>query len=224
MMVMNAKTNHLEEDISFKLLPVKPIGIINKLMDYFYPEARPLLGRYGDDEVRLNDSTQGFVVVLILEGSIDIWRIHDQLLVATATAPAILGMQGTEFRYQTHVFRRSAKSNVYVLSFTQAIEIIRKNDLIGEVLSYQAYLNDQQAYRDFLMVNKSSYEIICMLLIQLARDPEHKKISIEKYILSRTGLARSGVMKILASLRYGEFIEIKNGKLIQVNLPFPKNY
>jgi len=47
---------------------------------------------------------------------------------------------------------------------------------------------------------------------------------VVNFILERSNLARSGVMKILADLRTGDYIDIQNGKLITINKRFPDEY
>lgn len=80
--------------------------------------------------------------------------------------------------------------------------------------------------RDNLLINKNSYQIVCGLLLELYQYPLEKrlKMSVANYILDRSNLARSGVMKILAALRVGEFVDIQRGKLIKVLKKFPSDY
>lgn len=208
----------------YKHKPIKPLGIINKLIDCFTEHSKPLLGRYGDDRIPFFDDDGKSIVVLITAGQVDIWRNHDNLLVATVIAPGILGLQGSDFRYHTHTIRRQGLSDILFLTHENAMTIINKNNLIGDIMTYQAYIGDHQSYRDILMVNSSSYSIVCMLLTELSQHPNQDEMSVEKYILTRTRLARSGVMKILSDLRYGGFIEMEKGKLIKLGIPFPKNY
>ncbi|QLK63752.1 hypothetical protein GE278_23190 (plasmid) [Enterobacteriaceae bacterium Kacie_13] len=63
------------------------------------------------------------------------------------------------------------------------------------------------------------------LRLELNQYPFEKriKISVANYILDRSNLARSGVMKILAALRVGEFVDIQRGKLISVLKKFPSD-
>lgn len=208
----------------YKYKPRKPIAVVNKLINFFSQAAIPLFGRFGDDNIVFMDESLGHIVILITAGTVDIWRKHDNLLVATVTAPSILGLQGSDFRYQTHTFRRQHGSEILFLTRNEALEIINENNLLDEVLTYQSFINDFQTYRDILMVNNSAYEIICMLLTELADYPNRSEISVEKFILTRTQLARSGVLRILADLRYGGFIEMEKGKLIRLGIPFPQNY
>lgn len=56
-------------------------------------------------------------------------------------------------------------------------------------------------------------------LLKLMDEDEHYRSSItaERYIREKTQLSRSGVMRILADLRTGGFIDIEEGKLIRIN-------
>lgn len=208
----------------YKHKPIKPLSSVKKLIDCFSEHSQPLLGRYGDDKIPFIDANGRPIVILILSGQVEVWRNHDNLLVGTVIAPGILGLQGSDFRYFTHTFRRQGLSDILFLSHESALDIINKNNLIGDVMTYQAYIGDHQSYRDLLMVNSSTYSIVCMLLTELSQHPNRAEISVEKYILTQTRLARSGVMKILSDLRYGGFIEMEKGKLIKLGTPFPKNY
>lgn len=42
-------------------------------------------------------------------------------------------------------------------------------------------------------------------------------MTAEKYIREKTHLSRSGVMRILADLKTGGFIEMEEGRLIKIN-------
>jgi hypothetical protein len=65
----------------------------------------------------------------------------------------------------------------------------------------------------------SSYEIICYQLYELMDETEEVRnnVSIVSYILSRTFLSRSSIMKILAQLKTGNYIETEKGLLRAIN-------
>jgi hypothetical protein len=44
-----------------------------------------------------------------------------------------------------------------------------------------------------------------------------RSVTAEKYIREKTQLSRSGVMRILADLKTGGFIEMEEGRLIKIN-------
>jgi CRP-like cAMP-binding protein len=55
-------------------------------------------------------------------------------------------------------------------------------------------------------------------LVQLMDEDESYRRGItERYIREKTQLSRSGVMRILADLKTGGFIEMEEGRLIKIN-------
>jgi CRP-like cAMP-binding protein len=65
----------------------------------------------------------------------------------------------------------------------------------------------------------SAYEMIRQQLIDLMREEDtyRKSMTAESYIRDKTHLSRSGVMRILADLKTGGFIEMEEGRLIKIN-------
>jgi DNA-binding IclR family transcriptional regulator len=56
-------------------------------------------------------------------------------------------------------------------------------------------------------------------LVKLMEEDEAYRLGVtaERYIREKTQLSRSGVMRILADLKTGGFIEIDEGRLIKIN-------
>lgn len=71
----------------------------------------------------------------------------------------------------------------------------------------------------FFFKQKTAYEMIRQQLIKLMEEEVDYRHSVtaEKYIREKTRLSRSGVMRILAALKTGGFIEMEEGKLIKIN-------
>jgi CRP-like cAMP-binding protein len=65
----------------------------------------------------------------------------------------------------------------------------------------------------------TSYELICQQLVQLMNEDEsyRRGITAERYIRDKTQLSRSGVMRILADLKAGGYVEMEEGRLIKIN-------
>jgi len=65
----------------------------------------------------------------------------------------------------------------------------------------------------------TAYEMIRQQLIKLMDEDESYRnaITAERYIREKTQLSRSGVMRILADLKTGGFIEIEDGRLVKIN-------
>lgn len=204
----------------------KPLKAISRLISLFRTESVPLVYENDDCIVRLHNASGELQVVLVLEGLVDVYRSSDELLFATAIAPTIFGMQGSAYRYDMYTFQCNPDCKLETLLLSRAIELVAQHGLLEDLLAYQIYFNDYQAYRNNLLINKSAYEIVCALLFELEKIPADKRanISVLNFILARSHLARSGIMKILANLRQGLYINIENGKLISIIRKFPKEY
>lgn len=65
----------------------------------------------------------------------------------------------------------------------------------------------------------TAYEMIRQQLLRLMEEDESYRsaVTAERYIRDKTQLSRSGVMRILADLKTGGFIEMEEGRLITIN-------
>lgn len=204
----------------------KPLESIHRLMTAFVSISKPYLIDSKNIEARLKGKEAGFEVYLLTKGRVDIWREADNRLVETAFAPSILGLQGSVYRSQHYHLKFPAGAEVSTIPLQAAMEIIELQSLWRDVFYYQGYLNDRQLHHESLLINSSTYEIVCLFLKDLSHysDSERAKLSVADYILQRSNLARSGVMKVLADLRFGGYIDIQHGKLIKILNNFPRNY
>lgn len=204
----------------------KPLESIHRLMTAFVSISKPYLLDSKNIEARLKGKDAEFDVYLLTKGRVDIWREVDNRLVETAFAPSILGLQGSVYRSQHYHLKFPAGAEVSTIPLQAAMEIIELQSLWRDVFYYQGYLNDRQLHHESLLINSSTYEIVCLFLKDLSHysDSECAKLSVADYILQRSNLARSGVMKVLADLRFGGYIDIQHGKLIKILNNFPRNY
>ncbi|QLK63682.1 hypothetical protein GE278_23195 (plasmid) [Enterobacteriaceae bacterium Kacie_13] len=207
----------------------KPLAEIQRLIECLLPAATQVDTRKGGaiNLMKQGKNNTEFFVILLISGEIELHRTaSNNLLFATACGHNIFGLLGSSFRFNTYKFIPSKDSEIYILPRQEAIDIIVKNTLIREVLTYHSFIADIQSKGGNLLINRSAYEIVCALLLELADVQEAKrlKISVANYILDRSNLARSGVMKILSDLRTGGYIDITYGKLICVNKRFPTVY
>jgi len=214
------------DDDQLKTPMSKPTDAIERLITLFTPTSQPLDTTATAGKIAMQDNQQNMLVILLIKGEIDIFRNVDNLLFANASGPCIFGMQGTAFRFDVYQFRASKDSELRVLTQKEALSLMIENNALNDLVIFQSYFSDYQAHRDNLLINKSTYEIICSFLYELERVPmpQRLKISVANYILERSNLARSGVMKILADLRTGEYVDIQNGKLMSILRKLPKVY
>lgn len=213
-------------EINLSLPMPKPLEAINKLIAVLRLESLPLKMENNKTLITLNPPEEQDRVILVLEGALIIHRTADNLRLARAGAPNIFGMQGSAFRYNLYKFTSEKDILIETLPLSRALELIEQYQLFKELLEFQSYLSDFQAYRTNLLISKSTYHIVCALLLELQALPEEERVqtSVYNHIYEHSHLARSGVMKILSDLRQGEYINIENGKLIGILKKFPRDY
>lgn len=74
---------------------------------------------------------------------------------------------------------------------------------------------------------QSAYEIIRSYLIYMENENSYaikERYTVVKYMQTFSRLSRSMILKILAQLKIGGFIEMENGKLIRINKNYQKNF
>ncbi len=204
----------------------KPLDSIYRMIDVLETSANDLPVIDKNNSMMFQSLNQQPYIFIVLEGKMDIWRQIDNVLVETAFSPSIIGLLGAPLRFEAYYIKYSDNCKIKGLPQEEALDLIDKHHLWRDYVTYLGYLNDHKMHRDMLLLNSTSYESICMLITELdLYSPEEKAtISVVDFILQRSTLSRSGVMKILSDLRYGKYIDIKHGKLVRVIKPFPVNY
>ena len=206
--------------------PEKPLVEINKLLNVFINASTDYVADKKKNTVSLCDENGHPRVFLLLEGRIDVWQYLDNRLAETGWAPNILGLQGSEYRSKMFYAQFPASSVVKYLPQQTALSLVRQHNLWEELWITQGYLIDRKLHRDLILLNSSAYKIICLLLHELEQysEDERAQLSMADFIITRSRLARSGVMKIISELRAGGYIEVNNGKLVRIVKKLPKNY
>lgn len=208
----------------------KPVAEVQRIIERLLLAAMPVAMQQGGGTVNLqtlSSKETGLMVILLLKGQINFIRTTSGgILFGAANAPAVLGLQGSTFRKDVFKYVAASNTEICILPRETAITLIKEHGLIHEVLDYHAYISDMEVSYSNRLINKTTYEMVCTLLTELATLPEpvRLKTSVAQYILERSKMGRSGMMRILADLRKGEYIYIRNGKLIKILKNLPKVY
>lgn len=157
--------------------------------------------------------------LILYNGRCTIKRTNDSLVVSTIHAPNIVGLQD--------IFH--SKPDVQIIATTE-IEY-----RLVSVEEFFTYVESEHLWKNlcyFLMLSTtrfseyqrenvgiSNYELICNLLKSLSLEDFEVRATTTAldYIQERCLLSRSGIMKTLATLKAGGYINIKNGLLININ-------
>ncbi|MFT2927391.1 helix-turn-helix domain-containing protein [Enterobacter sp. HK-058-C-ECC] len=156
---------------------------------------------------------------LILEGTVAIYRKSDDRMLSTARSPAIFGIANLTDIYFNDYLKTVSPCLIGTLTTERVNAIIQEKALWG-LLSQQLMFVYSRLYNNVMPQGApTAYEMIRQQLIKLMDEDESYRGSVtaERYIREKTQLSRSGVMRILADLKTGGFIEMEEGRLIKIN-------
>jgi len=156
---------------------------------------------------------------LILEGTIAVYRKSDNMMLSTARNPAIFGVANLTDNYFNDYLKNVSPGLIGIITTEKVAEIITKKALWG-LLSRHLMFVYNRLYHDIMpQGGTTAYAMIRHQLINLMEEDEsyRRSVAAERYIRDKTLLSRSGVMRILADLKTGGFIEVEEGRLIKIN-------
>lgn len=194
--------------------PQKPITELYRLTDLFTDYNKlTRVERFTLIPIKPN------TVTLIHGGQFSLIRSSDRLLFEKQTAPALYGLSGN--------VRNLAYLRIYADSqchyqlvphdvFMQRLTDNHATHLIPAILSWHI---ESLLYRDEMMMGRNSYQMIKGNIIHINELDEfmRSKINVADFIVKRTNLSRSIVMKVLSIMRSKNHIDVKRGKLLVVN-------
>lgn len=209
-------TSSLHKDLPL----VKPIDSIKRLFgvinedDQAFSLSKKKMFCFSE---KMND----FYVYLITEGRFSIIRDRDGICVVSGSAPLILGasIMLREKRYGDYAIIAETDCSGYRIRGDEMKNRITRHGLWADVANIMAYAIQVFMRRDKYLVGVDAYTMIKYFLLKINDLPSEDKmgINVEKFINQRTGLSRSGIMKILSDLKIGGYIAIERGRLIKVN-------
>lgn len=156
---------------------------------------------------------------LLLKGYVSYHRDKNDIAVLTASAPTLFGLNYIASENITTYIKTLTPAIIGVMPLEKAIEIIEEHHLWKAVAQHMMVLSNKLYIINEQMSAPTSYELIKFLLLQLMSENEsyRKSITAVNYILGKTQLSRSGIMRILTNLKAGGYIEIHRGCLIRLN-------
>lgn len=156
---------------------------------------------------------------LVSSGSVEAHRDIDDLIIVTVQAPSVLGL-GIHGVY----LLTTSTCQIASLPLEDAMKHITTQDLWETVSRHMMILTGKLYSYSRQLSAPTVYEIICNQLVELMGEsaPLRENIAVERYIREKAHVSRSSVMKILADLKTGGYITIKEGRLIEIHHLPPK--
>lgn len=210
--------SHLSNTAAHQIWGQKPVQHHHIIMDATLPFAK-IINCHKNKKLNLMYSGQD-VCYFLFEGYGAFCRSADGLMLGHVRAPHIIGLNNIIFPYSEEYYIRPEKECVIMMANTEVVKkVIADNNLwesLAIVLAYQSYELSGVIDR---LGGRSSYELICNQIIALMEEPEDIRLSTTpaQYIMNKTLLSRSYVMKILSKLKTSQKIIIENKALVCAN-------
>ena len=188
-----------------------------ELISHLLPESTTR-GAARGERLDLQINGQG-ICYLILEGTVAVYRKSDDMMLSTARAPAVFGLANLTDIYFNDCLMTFSPCLIGTLTTERLNDIIQEKALWG-LLSKQIIFAYSRLYNNVMPQGApTAYEMIRQQLVKLMEEDRSYRLSVtaERYIREKTQLSRSGVMRILADLKTGGFIEMEEGRLITIN-------
>ncbi|MDA3134113.1 helix-turn-helix domain-containing protein [Atlantibacter subterraneus] len=195
-------------------LPQKPLSELYRLTDLFTDYHKlTRVERFTLIPVKAH------TVTLIHGGQFSIIRSSDRLLFEKQTAPALYGLTGNSHTLSYIRIYADTQCHFQLVpleAFMQRLEDNHSLHLIPAILSWHI---ESLLYRDEMMMGRNSYQMIKGNILHLNQLDEfmRAKINVADFIVKRTNLSRSIVMKVLSALRAKNYIDVKRGKLLTIS-------
>lgn len=196
---------------------MKPTADIERLMMHLNPELNNIK-TYNNQIINYNTNKvrQCF---LLHKGSVSLYRMVDGMVLNTESAPYVFGMS-TQLTHADYLYIRvHDAAEISMLSIDRANEIIEEHNL-WKNLAYLLIYTATRVYDHCTKISAlTSYDVIRYQIYELMSETEsvRRSVTIVKYVQDRTFLSRSGIMKILAELKKGDYIVTDKGMLVHIN-------
>jgi len=204
------------------VLTAKPYKHIEKLINTLLPlTERRILSRGEVVHYYHHDDRQCF---LLLQGSVALHRRGDGIVLNSESSPFILGVS-SQFSSEHLYVRALETSELAAVSLERFNSTIAQHNL-WEPFSHLLIYTASRVYEHCSRISQmSAYDIIRFQLVELMQEPEAIRMNTTAaaYIQSRTWLSRSGIMRILAELRPGQYITMERGVLLDIH-HLPRKY
>lgn len=158
-------------------------------------------------------SKPGTEICIFLEGEVSILRASDTLVFTTVYDPHIFGICEMFNSQSSHILRTEKISTFLKIKTEEASTVFSNNGLWQQVTMVLAYHTAYLVYRDTLVLQQRTYNVIRNHLMEMMALPEEirRRVSALTYIQDRTHLSRSTILNVLSSLKKENYIDYERG-------------
>ncbi|HID8404841.1 TPA: helix-turn-helix domain-containing protein [Serratia marcescens] len=163
-------------------------------------------------------------VLFIHNGCIVLSCVEKNSIIKIFSQPVIIGIREHDF-IPMPLYKTLSSCNGYSICRKIFSNNVKKSGLCMSLVNYIGSYYDAVIYSYSSIHGKNAYAMIKQCIIEIYNLPEkiREEINVASYIIKRTSLSRSGVMKIISDLCCGKYIEINKGKLKAISY-LPRAY
>ena len=169
-------------------------------------------------------SENEYQIILLKYGVFSLCRFNDDLSVLPIFSPSVVGLIDAYSKtYNVPIKPENylvAETNCQgrAVSLADFLRVTEECHLWHDVARILAYRLLVMNVRDRELVGVDSYQKVRSLLIEIwAYSAEYRQsIHVLNFIQRRTGLSRSRTLKLLSELKKGGYINIDNGRLLEI--------
>jgi len=156
---------------------------------------------------------------IIRSGLIKVCRNADEFVMATLPTPNIAGITDMIPDTSGVYLELQDEADIAILTTARAQQLIAETNSWELLAKHITKVTTNLFNNNIIMTAPTTYEVVKFHLIMLIQEPAsvREKTSAVKYILERTRLSRSTVMKMLAQLKQGGYIQLEDGILVTLN-------
>lgn len=153
----------------------------------------------------------------IRQGTVSIENLENYLALGIASAPVSLGF--TSALSEKLLLRALEECEVATVPLETVMARIEAKQLWELMARHMIIVTNKLFIQNEMVAAPTTYDVLCYQLQALAKESDNirQQIAAYQYILDRTHLSRSSVMKMLAALKKGGYIELDQGKLVAIN-------
>ncbi len=156
---------------------------------------------------------------ILRSGLVKMGRSTDDFVLSSIPTPNIIGITD-RVPHESGLFLETlSDAQIATLTTERAHHIIGQNNAWELLVKHMTAVATNLFKKNVIMTAPSTYDVMKFQLVTLMREPAdlRESISTAKYILERTRLSRSTVMKMLSQLKQGGYIEMEDGVLKAVH-------
>ena len=155
-------------------------------------------------------------ICYLSKGGVSIYRVENNMLTLSISAPAILGLAQMRNETKSHYLRCDSDCDMWVINTQDAISLFNKNNLWMHAFDILTRHLQMYFHRENMLSPRTIKGIVIEHLKHIWIQPPdiRQKISVYTFILTRNQVSRSAVHKVIQELIAADKVKISRGKLL----------